>query len=125
MSYNRGLISASQRDRVFDVMKALQLPTKHAVCNAALFNKARILQEYGWSMCCHQRSASLCYASCTLTALLLLFTRSGCPSQGLHDTTKARDGLQRMPLMQGIGHAVFVNDVTCDEVTAAAAALDC
>ncbi len=45
--------------------------------------------------------------------------------QGLKDTTKARDGLQRMPLMSGIGGAVFVNDVTADEVATAAADLGC
>ena len=43
--------------------------------------------------------------------------------QGLKDTTKARDGLQRMPLMMGIGDAVFVNDVSEAEVAAAAAVL--
>ena len=33
-------------------------------------------------------------------------------TQGLQDTTKARDGLQRVPLMKGIGNAVFVNDIS-------------
>lgn len=31
--------------------------------------------------------------------------------QALRDTTKARDGLQRTPLMHGIGAAMFVNDL--------------
>jgi 3-dehydroquinate synthase len=43
--------------------------------------------------------------------------------QGLKDTTKARDGLQRVPLMLGIGNAVFVNDISHAEVLSAAAAL--
>ncbi len=45
------------------------------------------------------------------------------PVQGLRDTTKARDGLQRVPLMCGIGEAVFVNDISPAEITSAAAAL--
>ena len=40
--------------------------------------------------------------------------------QGLEDTTKARDGFQRMPLMDSIGAATFVNDLTRDELVAAA-----
>jgi 3-dehydroquinate synthase len=44
--------------------------------------------------------------------------------QGLKDTTKARDGLQRVPLMLGIGGAVFVNDISHAEVASAAAALE-
>ena len=43
--------------------------------------------------------------------------------QGLKDTTKARDGLQRVPLMMGIGDAVFVNDISVAEVRSAAAVL--
>ena len=46
-----------------------------------------------------------------------------CGLQGLRDTTKARDGLQRVPLMSGIGCAVFVNDISAAEVSSAAAAL--
>ena len=40
--------------------------------------------------------------------------------QGLVDTTKARDGFQRTPLMSGVGAAAFVNDLTREEVVAAA-----
>ncbi|KAK9819718.1 hypothetical protein WJX72_001641 [[Myrmecia] bisecta] len=36
--------------------------------------------------------------------------------KGLADTTLARDGLQRVPLMSGIGDAQFVNDLTEAEV---------
>ncbi len=43
--------------------------------------------------------------------------------QGLLDTTKARDGQQRMPLMAGIGNAMFVNDVTQAEVMSASCVL--
>lgn len=43
--------------------------------------------------------------------------------KGLKDTTKARDGLQRVPLMCGIGCAVFVNDISPAEIYDAAAAL--
>ena len=39
--------------------------------------------------------------------------------QGLKDTTKARDGHQRVPLMDGIGAAKFVNDITPEEIEAA------
>jgi 3-dehydroquinate synthase len=83
ISCNRGLISPTQRDRVFKVMNALQLPMQHGVCNTKLYMKA------------------------------------------LRDTTKARDGLQRTPLMAGIGAAVFVNDLEEHEVAAAAAAMGC
>eukprot|EP00879_Flechtneria_rotunda_P023442 GHRR01024795.1.p1 GENE.GHRR01024795.1~~GHRR01024795.1.p1 ORF type:complete len:285 (+),score=106.24 GHRR01024795.1:475-1329(+) len=40
--------------------------------------------------------------------------------KGLEDMTRARDGLQRVPLMKGIGAAVFVNDITEAEMQAAA-----
>lgn len=40
--------------------------------------------------------------------------------QGLADSTRARDGQQRMPLMSGIGGAIFVNDMTDEEVVHAA-----
>lgn len=43
-----------------------------------------------------------------------------CIAQGLVDTTKARDGLQRVPLMAGIGAATFVNDLTREEIAVAA-----
>ncbi len=43
--------------------------------------------------------------------------------QGLKDTTKVRDGLQRVPLMSGIGCAVFINDISSAEICSAAAAL--
>ncbi len=36
--------------------------------------------------------------------------------QALRDTTRARDGLQRLPVMDGIGRAVFVYDLSEDEV---------
>lgn len=38
----------------------------------------------------------------------------------LLDTVRHRDGLQRLPLPRGIGSAVFVNDLTEDELCAAA-----
>ena len=40
--------------------------------------------------------------------------------QGLEDTTRQRDGIQRVPFMKGIGAAEFVNDITRDEVAQAA-----
>lgn len=40
--------------------------------------------------------------------------------QGLDDMTRTRDGLQRVPLMKGIGAAEFVYDITRDEMSAAA-----
>lgn len=39
--------------------------------------------------------------------------------QGLEDMTRTRDGLQRVPLMQGVGAAVFVYDITRQEMAAA------
>lgn len=39
--------------------------------------------------------------------------------QGLRDMTITRDGLQRVPLMNGIGGARFVNNLTDEEVIAA------
>lgn len=41
------------------------------------------------------------------------------PMQGLEDMTRTRDGLQRVPLMSGIGEAVFVYDITREEMGAA------
>ncbi len=43
--------------------------------------------------------------------------------QGLKDTTKARDGLQRVPLMNGIGIARFVDDISYVELRNAATVL--
>jgi 3-dehydroquinate synthase len=40
-------------------------------------------------------------------------------AKALEDTTSHRDGLQRMPLPHGIGNAVFVNDITNEEIAAA------
>ncbi|DBB04101.1 TPA: hypothetical protein ACH3X1_013153 [Trebouxia sp. C0004] len=40
--------------------------------------------------------------------------------QGLEDTTRQRDGIQRVPFMKGIGEAVFVNDIVREEVELAA-----
>ena len=42
------------------------------------------------------------------------------PLQGLEDTTRQRDGIQRVPFMSGIGEAVFVNDIVREEVEQAA-----
>ena len=43
--------------------------------------------------------------------------------QGLKDTTKARDGFQRVPLMNGIGVARFVDDISYVELRNAATVL--
>ena len=40
--------------------------------------------------------------------------------QGLEDTTRQRDGHQRVPYMKGIGGAEFINDITREEVAQAA-----
>jgi 3-dehydroquinate synthase len=40
--------------------------------------------------------------------------------RALVDTTRHRDGLQRLPLPVGIGGATFVNDVSADELAVAA-----
>lgn len=39
LAYNRGLISLDERNRVYRVMKRLQLPFWHPVCCTALFYK--------------------------------------------------------------------------------------
>lgn len=39
--------------------------------------------------------------------------------KGLAESTSHRDGLQRTPLTHGIGNAVFVNDLTADEIASA------
>lgn len=44
--------------------------------------------------------------------------------KALADTVRHRDGQQRLPLPVGIGNACFVNDVTRDEIAAAAGALE-
>jgi 3-dehydroquinate synthase len=36
--------------------------------------------------------------------------------EALQDATRHRDGLQRCPLPHGIGKAVFVNDLTAQEI---------
>ena len=55
----------------------------------------------------------LCFSKKISTELICIW-------QGLVDTTKARDGLQRVPLMAGIGAATFVNDLTREEIAVAA-----
>lgn len=47
----------------------------------------------------------------------------GLLAEALHDTTRHRDGLQRMPLPVGIGAARFVNDLTVAEISRAAETL--
>ncbi|MDQ4032982.1 MAG: sedoheptulose 7-phosphate cyclase [Actinomycetota bacterium] len=44
----------------------------------------------------------------------------GLLGEALHDTSRHRDGLQRVPLPVGIGDACFVNDLTVPELTRAA-----
>ena len=44
----------------------------------------------------------------------------GSHMQGLDDATRARDGYQRVPMMNGIGRAVFVNNLQEEEVIRAA-----
>ena len=60
-------------------------------------------------------------AYCTFAAATSVKLMLRVVAQGLVDTTKARDGLQRVPLMAGIGAAVFVNDLTREEIATAAA----
>jgi 3-dehydroquinate synthase len=40
--------------------------------------------------------------------------------EALEDTMRHRDGQQRLPLPRGIGRCSFVNDVSLDELKAAA-----
>jgi 3-dehydroquinate synthase len=46
---------------------------------------------------------------------------AGLLEQALDDTVKHRDGLQRVPLLTGIGRATFVNDLTPGELAVAVA----
>lgn len=78
MAFNRKLLSKSERDRILEVYRALDLPIID--CNL-----------------------------CTCDLLMA----------ALEDTTSHRDGLQRIPLPNGIGNAVFVNDITKEEIQAA------
>jgi 3-dehydroquinate synthetase len=41
-------------------------------------------------------------------------------TQALADTVRHRNGNQNLPVMEGIGHATFLNDVSADEITHAA-----
>ncbi|KAK9791618.1 hypothetical protein WJX73_001579 [Symbiochloris irregularis] len=79
IAYQRGMLTMSERDRTFAVMRSLGLELWHDSCN----NMPMLLK-------------------------------------GLADSTLARDGHQRMPLMDGIGRARFVNDLTEEEVISAA-----
>jgi len=45
-------------------------------------------------------------------------------AEALEDTTRHRDGLQRVPLTAGIGDAVFVNDLTVEELGTALEVLE-
>jgi 3-dehydroquinate synthetase len=81
ISFNRGLVTAAERDRVLAVMRELRLPIWHPACEPDLLYRA------------------------------------------LAETTRHRNGSQRLPLPSGIGSAKFVNDLGLDEVTDAALAL--
>lgn len=60
-------------------------------------------------------------------SLQLPFWHQACSSElfykGLKDTVKARDGMQRVPLMNDIGSAQFINDITFDELREASCVL--
>jgi 2-epi-5-epi-valiolone synthase len=79
LSVARRLLSDEEADRILATMRALRLPTSHALCEP----------EFLWT--------------------------------ALQETVDHRDGLQRMPLSVGLGHATFVNDVTPAEIAWAAA----
>ncbi|OJT26062.1 2-epi-5-epi-valiolone synthase [Archangium sp. Cb G35] len=81
ISVQRGMITPDERDRIFALMRKLDLPVYHRTCEPPVLVDA------------------------------------------LADTVRHRDGLQRLPLAMGIGSACFVNDVTPEEMTAAATAL--
>lgn len=52
-----------------------------------------------------------------------LFGDAGALMESLADTVVHRNGAQNLPMLERIGHAVFFNDVTKDEVASAAAGL--
>lgn len=81
ISVQRGMITPEERDRIFALMRKLELPVYHRTCEPSVLVDA------------------------------------------LADTVRHRDGLQRLPLAIGIGSACFVNDVTPEEMTAAATTL--
>jgi 3-dehydroquinate synthetase len=74
IAWQRGLLTSDQRDRIFTVMRDLELPSWDPVIEPELLVKA------------------------------------------LQDTVRHRDGKQRLPLPKGVGNAIFVNDVTPDEI---------
>lgn len=57
---------------------------------------------------------------CSKFLLPVVDSKDGPCLQGLRDTTLQRDGLQRMPVMCGIGNATFLNDINEAEVAQAA-----
>lgn len=75
----RGLLDASDVERVITTMRAMELPLTHR-----LFEDPTMLQA------------------------------------ALADTMKHRDGLQRLPMPNGIGQCVFLNDVSADDIRHAA-----
>ena len=61
---NRGLISAHQRDRVLAVMRALQLPMRHDVCNTQML----------WKVCSSPAECQCLACSVQMSRVLALLT---------------------------------------------------
>ena len=59
-------------------------------------------------------------SQCHCCSRVCVGSNDGFGLQGLRDTTLQRDGLQRMPVMCGIGNATFLNDINEAEVAQAA-----
>ena len=64
IAYNRGLVSMEERNRVFRVMKRLQLPFWHPVCCTQLFYKVLCFPALGMAL--PSISAVTCTASLNL-----------------------------------------------------------
>ena len=79
IAYNRGLVSMEERNRVFRVMKRLQLPFWHPVCCTQLFYKVphwlilavlckhlALLAATSITAACHEKCTCLQLGACRL-----------------------------------------------------------
>ncbi|GAB3549077.1 3-dehydroquinate synthase [Actinopolyspora lacussalsi] len=82
-----------------------------AICVALARNRGLLSEQDADRALTLMNAAGLPLTHPVFTAELL--------ERALEDAVKHRDGYQRMPLTAGIGSAVFVNDITADELRAA------
>lgn len=124
LAFQRGCITAEERSRVFGVMRQLGLALWHEVCTLDVL--MQVLQPFSAVSCStYHGLLPLCVLLCVVIEVMLCIPLTmlvilDCLFQGLEDTTRQRDGIQRVPFMNGIGEAVFVNDIQREEVAQAA-----